>query len=79
MASAPTGVSRRTDLSIDRSDSASSHHVTTFDHWLAAAVQRTIADGPVRLERPDDVVKQNSLDSIEHVVRARLLEQPVSQ
>jgi cyclopropane-fatty-acyl-phospholipid synthase len=50
MASAPTGVSRRTDLSIDRSDSASSHHVTTFDRWLAAAVQRTIADGPVRLE-----------------------------
>ena len=50
MASAPSDVSDRTDLSIDRADAASSRHVTAGDRWLAAAVQRTIADGPVRLE-----------------------------
>jgi cyclopropane-fatty-acyl-phospholipid synthase len=50
MASAPTDVSGRTNLSIDRSDAASLRHVTAVDRWLAAAVQRTIADGPVRLE-----------------------------
>ena len=50
MASAPTDVSGRTDLSIDRSHAASPHRVTAMDRWLAAAVQRTIADGPVRLE-----------------------------
>ena len=50
MASAPSDVSDRTDLAIDRSDAASARHVTAADRWLAAAVQRTIADGPVRLE-----------------------------
>ena len=51
MATAPTtGVSDRADLSIDRSDAATSRRVTAVDRWLAAAVQRTIADGPVRLE-----------------------------
>ncbi len=51
MATAPTtGVSDRGDLSIDRSDAATSRRVTAVDRWLAAAVQRTIADGPVRLE-----------------------------
>ena len=51
MASAPTtDVSGRTNLSTDRSDASLSGHVTAVDRWLAAAVQRTIADGPVRLE-----------------------------
>ena len=50
MASAPSDVSGRTNLSINRSDAASSRHVTAVDRWLAGAVQRTIADGPVRLE-----------------------------
>jgi cyclopropane-fatty-acyl-phospholipid synthase len=65
MASAPTDVSGRPNLSISRSSAASSRHVTAADRWLAAAVQRTIADGPVRLElwdggraagAPDDAV-----------------------
>ena len=38
MATAPTtGVSDRADLSIDRSDAATSRHVTAVDRWLAAA------------------------------------------
>ena len=50
MASAPTtDVSDRTNLAIDRS-AAASRPVTAVDRRLAAAVQRTIADGPVRLE-----------------------------
>jgi cyclopropane-fatty-acyl-phospholipid synthase len=50
MASAPSDISGRTNLSIDRSAAASCRRVTAVDRWLAAAVQRTIADGPVRLE-----------------------------
>jgi len=45
-----TGVSDPADLSIDSSSAATSRHVTAADRWLAAEVQRTIADGPVRLE-----------------------------
>ncbi len=51
MASAPTtDVSNRADLSLDRSQAATSQRVTAVDRWLAAKVQRSIADGPVRLE-----------------------------
>jgi cyclopropane-fatty-acyl-phospholipid synthase len=45
-----TGVSNRTDLDLDRSEPAAARTVTRVDRWLAAQVQRTIADGPVRLE-----------------------------
>jgi cyclopropane-fatty-acyl-phospholipid synthase len=50
MATAHTpGVSDRPDLQLGRSDLAGAP-VTRLDRWLAAQVQRTIADGPVRLE-----------------------------
>jgi cyclopropane-fatty-acyl-phospholipid synthase len=50
MATAHTpGVSDRPDLQFGRSDLAGAP-VTRVDRWLAAQVQRTIADGPVRLE-----------------------------
>jgi cyclopropane-fatty-acyl-phospholipid synthase len=51
MSSAPgTGVSDRADLPLPRSVIHKASSVTWLDRWLAAEVQRRIADGPVRLE-----------------------------
>ena len=47
------GISRlspRTDPAIDRPEARSGQRITVLDRWLAARVQQTIADGPVRLE-----------------------------
>jgi cyclopropane-fatty-acyl-phospholipid synthase len=45
-----TGVSDRADLPMPRSVSHKASSVSRPDRWLAAQVQRSIADGPVRLE-----------------------------
>jgi len=45
-----TDFSRRANLPVDRADGARPRHVTRLDRWLAAQVQCTIADGPVRVE-----------------------------
>jgi cyclopropane-fatty-acyl-phospholipid synthase len=45
-----TGVSERADLPLPRSVIHKASSVRWLDRWLAAQVQRRIADGPVRLE-----------------------------
>ena len=45
-----TGFSSSAEVPADRADTARPGHVTRVDRWLAARVQRGIADGPVRLE-----------------------------
>ena len=54
-------LSPRTDPAIDRPDARRGQRVTVLDRWLAARVQQTIADGPVRLELWDGTSRTETL------------------
>ena len=49
-----TGVSDHANLPLPHSHAGAGARVTRLDRWLAAQVQRRIADGPVRLELWDE-------------------------